>query len=176
MTPADLDRATPCDDFDVRTLLGHMLTVLRRPTALATGTDPMAFPPSVTGVADDAWTATFAADRAAVQAAWADDAVLDRDMALPWAQGTGRQMLPTYTSELTVHTWDLAQALGVTPVWDDEVAAESIAVSAVMLPGGERESMVLPNGMAVPFASAVETASSAAPIDRLVAWYGRQPG
>ncbi|MFV0523390.1 MAG: TIGR03086 family metal-binding protein [Acidimicrobiales bacterium] len=175
VTPADLERPTPCDEYDVRALLGHMLTVLRRPAALATGADAMAFPDFVSGVADDAWGATFAADRDTVLTAWADDAVLDREMALPWVQGPGRRMLPTYTSELTVHTWDLARALDATPAWDDEVVAEALAVSALMLPDGERETMVLPNGMAIPFASAVEVAADAAPIDRLVGWYGRTP-
>lgn len=175
VTPADLTRPTPCTEFDVRALLGHMLTVFRRSTALALGTDPLAMPQVVTGVADDAWATTFATDLTATLSAWADDTVLDTQMHLPWADLPGRSLLPQYTSEVTVHTWDLAQAIGVPVTWDPGVVEDSLIASARMLPPGDRTGATLPNGVPIPFATAVEVAADASALTRLIAWYGRDP-
>ncbi len=181
--PDQLDLPTPCDEFTARELIGHLLTVLQRVAVLGEGGDPMAMP-SVTVVPDaeivDAWTA--AAHR--VQAAWTDDALLDRTMVLPWATAPGRAMLGTYTNELSVHTWDLATAVGASPAWDDRVIAVAFESIQRALPGeGRTERFAaavanMPAGMAMPtppFAERVDVAADAPLIDRLVAWTGRRP-
>ena len=43
---------------------------------------------------------------------WADDALLDLTVELPWATLSGTEVLASYTGELTLHTWDLATATG----------------------------------------------------------------
>ncbi len=78
---------TPCDEFDVRTLLAHLLTTVRRPRAFAEGADA-----SVTS--------------------WSDDATLDRIMCVPWGETTGRETLLGFLNETIVHGWDLAFATG----------------------------------------------------------------
>ena len=109
--PDQLDLPTPCDEFTARQLIGHLLTVLQRVAVLGEGGDPMAMP-SVTVVPDDEITAAWHAAAHRVQAAWTDDALLDQMMVLPWATAPGSGMLATYTNELSVHTWDLAAAIG----------------------------------------------------------------
>src|SRR5919202_5610011 len=52
--PDQLGDPTPCTEYDVRQLLGHMVTVLRRVTALGRGDEPFGMPRIVT-VADDGW-------------------------------------------------------------------------------------------------------------------------
>ena len=74
-----------------------------------------------THAADDDWADAWATSGAHAVEAWRDDAVLDRPMALPWIQGSGAEVLTSYFSELTVHTWDLATATGQQPHWDDTV-------------------------------------------------------
>lgn len=175
VTPDDLGRPTPCDEFDVEHLLGHLTSAMIRTERVAAGADPFGFPDVITGVAPDAWPATLTAQLDAATDAWADDAALDRVTTLPWVEAPGRVMLPTYVAELTVHTWDLAQALGVDADWDDDVVAMAWTAAAQLLPPGRREEMTLPNGMAIPFHSAIDVDGDAAPIDRLIAWYGRQP-
>ncbi|MFV0407138.1 MAG: TIGR03086 family metal-binding protein [Propioniciclava sp.] len=175
VTPDDLNRPTPCTEFTVRDLLGHMIGVLRRPLALARGTDALAVPLVVSDIADEALATTFATDLDDAIAAWADDALLDQAMSLPWVQGLGRGMLATYIPELTVHTWDLAQAIGVQPDWDVEVVEASLESASTFLPEGPRAGVTLPNGVPIPFADAVPVGPDASGVDRLIAAYGRQP-
>ena len=102
-------------------------------------------------------------------------------MALPWIQGNGAEILTSYFSELTVHTWDLATATGQQPDWDDTVITAALAAGD-FLPAENRralfEEISTPMGLdevAIPFAEAVPIPDNAAAIDRLVAWNGRDP-
>jgi uncharacterized protein (TIGR03086 family) len=186
--PDQLDDATPCDQFDVRAMLGHMLVVLRRVALLGEAGDPMALPRVVTGIEDDAWLDAWTDDAHRVQAAWTDPETLQRLMVLPWVTAPGAVMLAMYTSELTVHTWDLAVATGQHPEWDAEVVAVALQAALRGLPSGDREAAfaelianlppTAPAGFGAdgrPFGNPVTVAAEAAPIDQLVAWYGRRP-
>ncbi len=170
---------TPCPEMDVRTMLCHLVGVLDRIAALGNGEDP--FGVVEAPAPEDRWTEAWAdaADRAG--AAWSDDAVLDRPMALPWIQGSGAEVLTNFLSELTVHTWDLATAVGHRPDWDDTVVLAALEAPQV-LPAENRvaffEQISAAMGfdeVAVPFAEAVTVAPDAPAIDRLVAWNGRDP-
>jgi uncharacterized protein (TIGR03086 family) len=177
--PEQLDGPTPCTDFDVRTLLGHLVAVLDRVARLGRGEDPFGF--AARAVPDDGWHAAWSEAAHGVQAAWADDAVLERTISLPWQEGPGAQILTGYLSELTVHTWDLATATGQHVVWDDDVVAAALEMR-FGLPAEGREAifaavsaqMGLPE-VAIPFADAVPVAADAPLIDQLVAWNGRRP-
>ena len=181
--PDQLDLPTPCDEFSARQLIGHLLTVLQRVAVLGEGGDPMAMP-SVTVVPDDEITAAWHAAAHRVQAAWTDDALLDQMMVLPWATAPGRGMLATYTNELSVHTWDLATAIGASPAWDDRVLTVAFEAIQRSLPGAGRAAgfaaavAKMPAGTVMltpPFAEPVDVAADAPLIDRLVAWNGRRP-
>ena len=181
VTDAQRGLPTPCPDFDVRGLVGHLVTVLRRVTALGEGADPMDMPPS-TPVDDDAWAATWAAWVARVEAVWPDER-LDVMMTLPWTTMPGRAMLAQYTNELSVHTWDVAVATGQRPTWDDTVLEVAFAAIQRGMPDvgrGERFAefaATLPAGVpfSPPFGEAVAAPADAPLIDRLVAWNGRDP-
>ena len=175
---------TPCDEYDVRAMLGHLVTVLDRVAALGEGADPMAFPLVATGIADDRWLDRWHVGSRAVQQAWADPATLEQVMTLPWAQQPGARMLAMYTNEVTVHTWDLAVATGQLPVWNDAVLAVGFAaIQAAMPAGGRRarfEEMVRTSSLGrlisqPPYGEALDVQEDAPLIDRLVAWNGRDP-
>ncbi len=183
--PDQLDDPTPCEDMAVRDLLGHLVEVLERVAALGAGEDPFGVSapdvPDAPDHADGGWLAAWQAAAHRVQAAWSDDAVLDRTMSLPWQQGPGRDVLAGYVSELTVHTWDLATATGQRPDWDERVVEVALAGS-MLLPAEGRlalfEEVSRAMGLdevAVPYAEAVTVADDAPAIDRLVAWTGRDP-
>lgn len=182
--PDQMDAATPCDDFDVRSLIGHLTAVLGRVKAIGDGTDPMVMPFIIEGVADDGWAAAWEDAARAVLNAWTDDATLTRMVVLPWATMPGAATLATYTSEVTVHTWDLANATGQSPAWDDEVIGVSMTAMQMGLPDGDREAEFeamrgqLPPALRDvnrPFGNATPVPDGARPIDRLVAWTGRRP-
>ena len=176
----ELGLPTPCDGFDVAGMLGHLEIVLHRVIALAEGTDPMAMPETVPTPADG-WHANWLRWTDRVAAAWADPAKLDEIMTLPWASGPGSALLATYIAELTVHTWDLAHALGREVAWDDNVLAAGLASYERVLPEPNRDERFaavrehMPAGWQPPFHNAVEVAADAPAIDRIVAWTGRRP-
>jgi uncharacterized protein (TIGR03086 family) len=175
---------TPCDEYDVQALLGHLITVITRVAVMGEGGDPMDVPRVVTGVADDGWHDAWTAGVHRAAAAWTDDATLERTIVLPWVTANGATILGMYTAEVTVHTWDLARATGQNPAWDAQVVDASMESGRGMLHPGDREAAfeaMRPNlpafmaGMTRPFGNAIDTAGAAAPIDQLVAWYGRRP-
>lgn len=177
--PDQLADPTPCPQMDVRAMLGHLVGVLGRITALGNGEDP--FSVVETHAADDDWSDVWAESSRQAATAWRDDAVLERPMALPWIQGTGADVLTSYLSELTVHTWDLAVATGQQPRWDDAVVTAALEARPI-LPAENRRAMFEEisatlglDEVAIPFAEAVQLPEDAAPIDRLVAWNGRDP-
>ena len=182
VSPQQLTNPTPCPEYDVRALLGHLVTVLRRVAALGRGDDP--FAPQVTAAVDaDAFQQAWMAAANDVDDAWADDSVLQRTVRLPWKEDTGAAIVASYVNEVTVHTWDLATATGQRPAWDPEVL--SLAFDGIrFMPGQNRAAMfealaervpALRRG-AQPFADAVPVPDHAPLIDRLVAWNGRRPG
>ena len=177
--PDQLTAATPCPDMDVRTMLMHLVGVLDRIAALGTGGDPFAV--TETHAPDDAWADAWAAAGARTAAAWREDSLLEQPMALPWIQGTGAEVLTSYFSELTVHTWDLAVSTGQEPDWDDAVVTAALEARPI-LPAENRRALFeqISAGMgltevAMPFAEAVPVPADAPDIDRLVAWNGRDP-
>jgi uncharacterized protein (TIGR03086 family) len=183
--PDQFELPTPCTEKNVRSLLGHMLVVFDRIAALGNGDDPMAMPDEITGVADDAWAARFLDAAHRVQAAWTDAAKLQQMMVLPWATAPGAAMLAMYTSELTVHTWDLAVATGQTVEWHEPTLEVALASALQALPSGDREAYFAEMAKDArfspelaarpPFRNAVDPGDAASTLDRLVGWYGRQP-
>jgi uncharacterized protein (TIGR03086 family) len=168
VSPTQLTAPTPCTEFDVRALLGHLVAVLRRVASVAAGTPAVGQVPLVTDVPDDGWSAAVRAAVGDVEAAWADPAVLDRQMQLPFGRLPGAAALASWTGELSTHTWDLAVATGQSPAFDEQVLTGALAAVRVKLPTAER-----PPG--IPFGNAVPVADDATVIDRLVAWQGRDP-
>jgi uncharacterized protein (TIGR03086 family) len=186
VAPDQLDLPTPCEDFTIRELLGHLVSVLDRVAVLGRGENP--FAPGTEHVlpelADDAWSAAWTQGAHRVQEVWSHDAVLERPMTLPWMTAPGAAVLGSYTCELTVHTWDLATAIGAHPDWD--AAAVAVADASIRhglpaegrLAAFEAISAAMPEDQrsgAPPFAEAVAVPDDAAAIDRLVAWTGRRP-
>jgi uncharacterized protein (TIGR03086 family) len=177
--PERLTDPTPCTDMNVRALLAHLVGVVDRVAALGNGKHPFAVIETV--VPDDRWPDAWREAGRRAADAWSDDAVLERPMALPWIEGSGAEVLASYFSELTVHTWDLATATGQQPDWDDTVVAAALEARH-FLPAENRrafyEEISAAMGLdevAVPFAEAVAIADDAPAIDRLVAWNGRDP-
>ncbi|MDQ2755389.1 MAG: TIGR03086 family metal-binding protein [Actinomycetota bacterium] len=168
LTPDDLDRPTPCPEYTVRGLLGHLVAVEARLAHIVTGGQPFDLPSVVEGVADDGWAAAWQAGRRRLDTVLADDAVLEGTIAHPARVMPARLALFAYVSEVAVHGWDLAMAIGRRDVLDESLAAVVLGPVQGALPNH-------PRGGDVPFAEVVAVGSEATPYDRLVAWMGRHP-
>lgn len=182
--PDQLTASTPCDEFDVRALLGHLLGVLQRVAVVGVGGSATGVEDVIEGVADDGWADAWRSAAHGVQAAWTDDATLAQTIELPWAELSGAEALAMYTSEVTVHTWDLATATRQDPDWDDDVVGVAMDSIRRHLPAEDRlatfeavRAQLPPDARnwGAPFHEVVPVAGDARPIDRLVAWNGRRP-
>lgn len=166
ISPSDLERPTPCPDWTVRELAAHIVGVARRIEAVGDGRPAMSVPIVVDDIADDAigheWRT--ASDRAL--AAWADDAKLGQIVSPPFGDMPGGAALGIYVSEITVHTWDLATAIGHEPAWNQEIAAACLAGIEDKLPATGR-------GDEMPFTDATPVGDDASAVVRLAAFCGR---
>lgn len=165
--PEQLDGPTPCTEFTVRRLAGHLVAVLRRIALAGRGGDVASLPTVVDDLADTAWQEAWDAAVREVEAAWADPAILGRTLALPFGNVPGAAAAAIWTSEFTVHTWDVATATGQLPDWDPEIVEIAYAAMTRGLPAGPRDG--------APFDAPVDVDADAPAIDRLVAWCGRKP-
>lgn len=168
VTPEHLDAPTPCTEYDVRHLTGHLVAVLRRIAYVAGGGHAFDVPSIVLDLPDDGWSAAAEANAADLRAAWADDAVLDRVLRLPWGEVPGRGAGLAYVQELTTHSWDLATALGRADELDPALAEIALAAATRFVPAQ-------PRGGPIPFGAPVPIGNDAPAYDRLVAWLGRDP-
>lgn len=165
--PADrMDGPTPCDEFDVRALLGHLVTTVRKVHGFARGADTSAVPHVSTGIADDALATAYAADADAACTAWSDDALLEVVVRAPWGEVPGRQVLWGHLNEALVHGWDLAVATGQDPEADPALAAAALEWAGANLPAQGREQF--------PFADPAQPAADAGPTERLANWSGHR--
>ena len=161
------DRPTPCTEYDVRALLGHIVATVWRARAAGEDGEVSAEPVVVTGVPDGGWADALAAAAEKMQAAWADDTLLDRPTTVPWGRIPGRGALWGYFNEALVHGWDLAVATGQDPEADPALAEAAFAAMQRFLPAGMR-------GEGIPFNAVVEPAPGAGPTERLANWSGHR--
>lgn len=162
----DLDLPTPCPEYDVRTLLGHLMTVVARINLALTGQNPLSIPTVTPDVTD--FAGVFKERRAAVDETLSDPAILTMTCTVPWGTIPGAAAVASYTGELTTHSWDLAKATGRVELLDDELAEYCLPLVQQFIPAEQR-------GGPIPFGPVVEVSADAPAYDRLVAWNGRQP-
>jgi uncharacterized protein (TIGR03086 family) len=165
---AQFDLATPCDEFDVRALIGHMAFAAKRIAAAGRRDKLPDDGPSVTGVADEDWPATFDAIASDVTAAWARDGALDGEVALPFGTFPAPVVVLIYAQEQVTHGWDLAAATGQIEALDPALAEALLPVVRVMVPADVR-------GGEMPFEPVVPVATDAPAYDRLAGFLGRTP-
>ena len=116
------DAPTPCSDWSVRDLVGHVVDEQRwAPYLLGGGTvkdagdrfagDPLGADPK----------AAWGEGSAAAQAAFEADGALDHPVALSSGETSARDYLWQMTTDAAVHAWDLARGIGVDDQLDHEL-------------------------------------------------------
>lgn len=156
---------SPCSEWTARHVVGHVIAVQHAIAATINGTrppmNPMKEPDRFAG--DDP-AATWLDAAATVRAAIAGSDITDQVVTMWRGEMTVDDMLGYNIGDTTIHTWDLARAIGV----DDSLDAELVH-AALELYEPIADSM---RGPAV-FADLVEVDTAADPQTRLLALVGR---
>jgi uncharacterized protein (TIGR03086 family) len=124
---------TPCEDFDVRSLLGHLLGTAQRALATARGVRTRGIPHVVTDVADDELASTYAALANTIREAWSQLTAADPVIA-PWGPCTAMEAAQGFTVEAITHGWDLAVATGQPSEAPNGIADRCLAYAAAIIP------------------------------------------
>ncbi len=151
-----LDAATPCDEWDVGTLMDHMLETQRFFVGSARGEDvslPSPNPPRLVG--DDP-VAAFERARSETLQTFGEDGVIER---------TGPALGIAFT-DMLLHGWDLATATGQDTTMPDRLAESAYEMIHGRFTDEQRKGVFGPEVAVAPDASAQ---------DRLLAYTGRHP-
>ncbi|MEZ0090209.1 TIGR03086 family metal-binding protein [Streptacidiphilus sp. EB129] len=164
--PAQLDLPTPCDEFDLRALVGHTVGAVHRIAYIGEGGRGMDLPAAVGEIDDADWVGAVSRARARATSAWAAEEKLDRVVEVPWGTVPGRIALGGYLMELSTHTWDIAQVVDPAAELDQELGAVALGIAQQVLPADGR-------GGDLPFGAVQPAPADADTYTRLAAWLGR---
>ena len=113
---------TPCADWDVRTLVNHLVGELRwLPPILAGKTIEEVGDQFDGDLLGDDPAATYRAATSEAIAAAEQPGVLGRTVHLSFGDVPGTEYLAQVTSDLTIHSWDLARGAGLETRLDREL-------------------------------------------------------
>lgn len=175
VSAVDPDRwsaATPCSDYDVRTLVDHLAwaAVLTQNAATRTRLDidwsDPGSPPFLRDLPPEEWAKPLASELRAAADAWADPATWEGDTlmaATPMpAVAVGRMMV----AEFAVHGWDVARAAGAPYDVPDDLAGGVLTAVEGMAQMGRDGGWYGPE---------VAVADDAPAFDRALGLAGRDP-
>lgn len=168
LTEADLDRPTPCTEWDVRALVSHTIGAMEMYAAFADGGPSPDFEAMMSGqdlLAGDP-NGAVVASCARSQRAWSQPGVLQRELATPWGPMSGERVASQSTFSTLVHGWDLAVSLGLDPELPQHLLDLSWGFADDLVPVLREVGVV---------AAPVEVGQGATPTQRLVAFLGRDP-
>jgi uncharacterized protein (TIGR03086 family) len=150
-----LDAPTPCDDWDVRTLMNHMLQTQQTFVQRARGED-VAFSPEPAELVGDDPVAAFTRAREDTLQVFGQEGVIEE---------TGIAIGISFSDTL-VHGWDLARATA-----QDDTMPDGLAQAAYDLIHGRFTDAQRPGV----FKPEVPVDAGASPQDKLLAYTGRDP-
>lgn len=152
-----LDAPTPCDQWDVRALLNHMLDTQRYFIGAARGEKAQLPSPTPPDVLSDDPVGDFERTRVDALRAFGEPGVVEK-------MGPS---LGIALSDQLLHGWDLAQATGQDPTMPDDLAQAAYEMIHGRLTEEQRQGV---------FKDEIPTAADASPQERLLAYAGRRPG
>jgi uncharacterized protein (TIGR03086 family) len=114
--PGQWNGGTPCSEWDVRTLVHHLLYEQYWVPALFEGLELEQvgdrFEGDLMGDDASAWPGLLASAIEQAHAAVAEPGALDRTVHLSFGDASGREYATQLIADLAIHGWDLAQATG----------------------------------------------------------------
>jgi uncharacterized protein (TIGR03086 family) len=158
---------TPCEDWDVRILVNHVVGEDRWTVPMLAGATVDEVGDRLSGDLLGADPAGAARDAAAeADLAVGERGALDRTAHLSMGDTPAREYVHQLLAEHLVHGWDLAVAIGAEPRLDAEAVRECARWFADRVP------MYRENGL---ISSGVDLPADASDQDRLIAGFGRDP-
>ena len=159
---------TPCTEWDVRTLLNHLIlwtscSLEARAHGKSAGQDLM----DRDFAADPGFAADYQAQLDRALTAWADPATWERSLDVMGSPTPSADVAALNIAEMVLHGWDLAAATGQRYTVSD--AASAAAARAV-----EANADLFRQYKG--FAEPVEVPQGASALDRVLALSGRDPG
>src|SRR5438105_14073159 len=125
--------ATPCVDFDVRSLLGHLIGTAHRGLATARRLPTRDIPHVVKEVPDAELARTCGRLVTPIRAAWVPLSAAD-EVHAPWGLCTALDAARGFTVETVTHGWDLAVATGQAGDAPNGIADRCLAYAAAVVP------------------------------------------
>ncbi|MFC4062563.1 TIGR03086 family metal-binding protein [Planomonospora corallina] len=134
IAPGQWENPTPCADWDVRTLVNHVVNESLCVPGLLAGRSAAEVGPAFEGdlLGDDPLKA-FDASVSAATAAAGDDGALTRVVRLPFGDVPGAEYITELFADALIHTWDLARAIGA----DERLDPELVEACAAWFAGAE---------------------------------------
>jgi uncharacterized protein (TIGR03086 family) len=129
----DMGAATPCEGFDVRSLLGHLVGTGHRGLATARGIPTPGIPHVVSDVPDAELASTYARLATSIRAAWTPLTAED-EVHAPWGTCAALDAARGFTVETITHGWDLAVATGQPSDAPNSIADRCLAYAAAVIP------------------------------------------
>jgi len=165
----DLTKSTPCSEWDVRALIGHMAAVCQNFAAvLRGGTMDASMDPGKASVGGDDPVAAYRAAADDVMQEWEMPDALEKTLQLPFGPTPAAMGIRIVTADQLLHAWDLARALGRPHQMDEGLAGQSLE----MMQGLLKPEMRGPDSG---FGEAQPVLDDASVQDRLLAFSGRRP-
>lgn len=128
-----LDLPTPCADYSVRDLIGHLVGTAHRSTGTAQRVSTRHIPHVVTNVADEDLAATYISIAHDIQRLWRPFAS-DAQVTAPWGPCTALEALRGFTVETVTHGWDLAVATGQPREAPNQIADRCLVFASAVIP------------------------------------------
>lgn len=167
VTPDQLDQATPCQSWDVRALLNHIIGGAHW-FGVTTETGESA-PNDDRDWTEGDMVASFDEGAARAVAAFDAPGAQEKIITLPFGQFPGAVYMGLATTDAFTHGWDLAKATGQSTDLDPELAGQLLESAALLVPDQFR------GDEPMPFGPRVEPPDGATAADQLAAFMGRQP-
>src|SRR5580693_365452 len=164
---SQLGRPTPCDDWDVRTLLNHLIlwtsySLEARAHGESVGQDLI----DRDFAADPGFAAGYRAQLDRALTAWSDPATWEGSLNVMGSPMPAADVAALNIAEMVLHGWDLAAATG-----QAYTVSEPAAAAAMRAVAANAELFRQYKGFAEP----VEVPASASVLDQVLASSGRDP-
>ena len=150
---------TPCTEYDVRTLMGHLIGTAERGLGTAERRSTRDIPHVVTDVPDEGLSSAYEGLAKRIAHAWASLSGHDQVRAA-WGECSAFDAAQGYTVETVTHGWDLAVATGRDSEAPDNIASRCLLVAESIGPQRLRGVMYAEPASPRPTASATDRLAS----------------